>query len=1053
MFISDFAIRQPIVTIVATLALVIFGTIALLNLQTDEFPEITPPVISILVPYPGAAPGEVEREIVDPIEDAIASISGVDEINSTSLDGFAQFIVEFDFGKDIPEASQEVRDAISSIRGDLPTEMEEPIISRFDPDLMPIVSLALASDDLSTKELTALADPGISGTLSGITGVANVEVVGGIDQEINVFLEPEALHAAGVGVAEVVLALQSQNLAAPVGRVDSESEEKSLRLLGRVADVEGFERLVVTERNGELIRLGDLARVREGAEEERSYAEFNGREAVGIDIIKSTGYSTTTVANAVLEEIEIIRETLPPGTTLEVVRNAGERVERSVRNVQRTLAEGLILTVIVVYIFLNSWRSTVITGLALPVSMLAAFIPIYLLGFTLNTMSLMGLSLAIGVIIDDAIVVRENIVRHLQMGKDHMTAAREGTAEIGLAVLATTFALVVVFVPIGLMPGIAGQFFISFALTIAAAVLVSLFVAFSLDPMLSAYWEEPHKPPEEQSWLTRLVTRFDDWFDHQADRYRHVIAWALDHRWTMVFLAAGSFIGALVLQALFGGTAFTPESDRSEINLSIETPPGSNLSYTRRKAAAAAMIARSFPEVAYTYTTIGGPTGAVDEGEVYVRLVPKADRKISQSELSRRIRRAVETIGGATIAATQAGFGGAIKPLQIQLRGPDAQTLTELAEAAAERVRTVPGTADVSLSTRGQKPELIIDIDRSLAGSFGITVADVAQAVRPAFAGIDAGDWVDPTGETRDVTVRLPPSLRRNADDLRHLPIPLIPTGIGMPAGAGETNSGPGSGPRGQRHGLPVIPLGQIAEIREGLGPAQIQHVDRQRVVSVEANVVGRDLGSVTTDATRAVEEIPFPPGYEVVPAGEVAEQAEVFSAMGTALASAVLLMYLILVLQFRSFVDPIAILISLPLSLIGVVIALIITGNTLNMMSLIGIILLMGIVAKNAILLIDFAKTSIAEEGLPLREALIEAGRVRLRPIMMTSVSLVAAMIPVALGRGEGADFRAPLGIAVIGGVVASTILTLLVIPTFYEILSEWRERALAFFTKRNEG
>src|SRR5690625_2708911 len=597
MFISDFAIRQPIVTIVATLALVIFGTIALLNLQTDEFPEITPPVISILVPYPGAAPGEVEREIVDPIEDAIASISGVDEINSTSLDGFAQFIVEFDFGKDIPEASQEVRDAISSIRGDLPTEMEEPIISRFDPDLMPSVSLALASDDLSTKELTALADPGISGTLSGITGVANVDVAGGIDPEINVFLEPEALHAAGVGVAEVVLALQSQNLAAPVGRVDSESEEKSLRLLGRLADVEGFERLVVTERNGELIRLGDLARVHEGAEEERSYAEFNCREAVGIDIKKSDGYSTRTDANDGLECIEDnenIRETLPAGTTHEVVRNAGERVERSVRNVQRTLAEGLILTVIVVYIFLNSWRSTVITGLALPVSMLAAFIPIYLLGFTLNTMSLMGLSLAIGVIIDDAIVVRENIVRHLQMGKDHMTAAREGTAEIGLAVLATTFALVVVFVPIGLMPGIAGQFFISFALTIAAAVLVSLFVAFSLDPMLSAYWEEPHKPPEEQSWLTRLVTRFDDWFDHQADRYRHVIAWALDHRWTMVFLAAGSFIGALVLQALFGGTAFTPESDRSEINLSIETPPGSNLSYTRRKAAAAAMIARSF---------------------------------------------------------------------------------------------------------------------------------------------------------------------------------------------------------------------------------------------------------------------------------------------------------------------------------------------------------------------------------------------------------------------------------------------------------------------------
>ncbi|HEX6041308.1 efflux RND transporter permease subunit [Longimicrobium sp.] len=1054
MFISNFSIRQPIVTIVVMLSLVVFGLVSLMRLQTDEFPEINPPIVSVAVPYPGASPEGVEREVVDPMEDAIASISGVDEITSTSTDGYAQIIVEFTFDKDVQVASQEVRDAISTIRGQLPLEMEDPVISRFDPNLQPIVSLTLASSRLTVAQLTQLADPGISGQLSGINGVATVEVVGGLQREMTVLLRPDALQAAGVSITEVVQALQAQNLAAPVGRVTGRSEERSIRLVGRLEDAAAFQALVVAQRGGTAIRLGDVATISVGHEEQRSLAQYNGAEAVGIDVVKSTGFSTTTVAEGVLKEVERIRKTLPAGTTLEVVRNSGVRVEQSVANVEHTLVEGLVLTILVVFLFLNSWRSTVITGLALPVSMLAAFVPIYLFGFTLNSMSLMGLSLAIGLIIDDAIVVRENIVRHVEMGKDHMRASEEGTDEIGLAVTATTFAIVVVFVPIGMMPGLAGQFFKPFALTIAAAVLVSLFVSFSLDPMLSAYWAEPHVPPEKRAFITRWVARFNEWFDRQADRYKGVIAWALDHRWLMVALAGGTFVGALALQVMFGGSGFAPPQDRSEITLALETPPGSSLEYTARKAEAAARLARAHPEVAYTYTTIGGASGAVDEGSVYVKLVPKAERDVGQMEFGQRLRREVGRIGGATFSTESGGFGGGGKPVQVQLRGPDAATLTRLADQVAERVEQVPGTADVSLSTRGQKPELVVTIDRALAGSLGLTVGQISQAMRPAFAGVDAGDWIDETGETRDVTVRLSPEVRTSAADLRTLPLLLSP-GTGA-AGSGAAGGGFGAAAAGGAAGgatggggPSIIPLSQVAEVTEGLGPAQIAHVDRERVVTVEANLAGADLGTVTAAVNRAVAGIAFPAGYEVVQGGEAQDQAEVFGSMFAALGSAIMLMYLVLVLQFRSFLDPVAILLSLPLSLIGVVLALLLTGDTLNMMSLIGVILLMGIVAKNAILLIDFAKWN-HEQGVPLRESLIEAGRVRLRPILMTTFALVAAMIPVAIGAGEGADFRAPLGRAVIGGVIASTVLTLLVIPTFYEILYEWRERLMAFFRKR---
>jgi HAE1 family hydrophobic/amphiphilic exporter-1 len=1077
MIISDFAIRRPIITIVAMLALALGGVIALVKLQTDEFPDVAPPFVSVAIPYPGSSPETVEKELLDPVEEAIAGISGVEKVMGRAEDGFAVIMVEFVFEKPLNEATQDIRDAISGIRNDLPPEMEEPIIRKFNDTDLPIVSVALSSDRLSPAELTRLADPGITRELRSITGVAEVTVTGKVERELTVELRPAALQANGVSVSQVVQALQAQNLAAPVGRVTGAYDERSIRLKGRLDGPADFERLVVAERGGTLIRLGQVATVRDGTEEQRTLALFNGRPAVGIDVKKSRGYSTTDVAEKVIARVAQLERTLPAGVEISLVRDAGVRVRGAVRNVQMTLLEGAALTVLVVFLFLNSWRSTVITGLALPVSVLASFIVVWALGFKLETMSLLGLSLAIGILIDDAIVVRENIVRHVEMGKDHYTASMEGTDEIGLAVAATTFSILAVFVPIAFMGGVGGQWFKPFALTLACSVLVSLFVSFSLDPMLSAYWADPHVPEAERPWVTRQLDRFNAWFNRMAERYKGLIAWALDHRTAMVVVAIGTFLASFTLpmkgMASFGaallglsvvvwaltgrrpalvrlagvglgaaaallgaraapefmkvGVGFVPLDDRSEIRIAIETPPGSNLAYTRAKADEAERLIRARPDVRYTYATLGDATSqAVDVGSIYVKLQPKHERAKGAEQIAAEVRDELEHLAGVKLAVFSSDWGGGRKQLQLQVKGPDLATINQAAEQIRQVVSQTPGAVDVALSSKGQRPELTIEMDRALAGSLGLTVGQVAQALRPAFAGIDAGDWVDPSGETRDVTVRLDPESRRRAEDLRQLPL-LIP---------GSTAAAPRT-----------VPLGQVVRVRSDVGPAVINHLDRDLVVNVEWNAQGRSTGDVMSDVEARLGRAQLPPGVAVGVGGDAEQQSEVFSNIFLALGVAVMLMYLILVMQFGSFIDPLAILSSLPLSLVGVMLALSLTNLTVNIMSLIGVILLMGIVAKNAILLIDFAKWEHERHGVPLREAIIEAGAIRLRPILMTTFALIAGMIPVALGRGEGAQFRQPLGVAVIGGVITSTFLTLLVIPTVYEILHEWRGHLLAFF------
>ncbi|HUG24824.1 efflux RND transporter permease subunit, partial [Piscinibacter sp.] len=776
-------------------------------------------------------------------------------------------------------------------------------------------------------------------------------------------------------------------------------------------------------RGDEVIRLGQLAVVRDGFAELTGLSERNGRPNVSMSITRSRDASTVSVADEVRELVADIGKTLPDGTKLEITRDGGEDAENSLNNVIHALVFGAGLTIFVVYLFLNSWRSTLITALSLPTSVVAAFIAVWLCGFTLNFMSLLGLSLAIGVLIDDAIVVRENIVRHMEQGADRRTAALNGTAEIGLAVAATTFSIVAVFVPVAFMPGVSGEWFRPFGLTVVASVLVSLFISFTLDPMLSAYWGDPpghHLAPK--TGLSRLLGRFNTWFDHQADRYGQVIAWALHHRRWMAAFAVASLVAALVLQGTFGGSSFLPASDAGVLAIEVRTPPSSSLEYSRLKLESAAALARTIPETEATNTNVN-PGG----GRIYVDIGKSTERKRSAIEIAADLRTQVARLVGAEYTVIDDLNNGAQKPVQIRFSGTDSRRLLEITSEFMDKLRRVPGAVDVGLSEQDPQDELKIELDRGLANAMGISVNDAAQALRVAFAGVEVGDWVDPTGEARDVAVRLHPDDRVNASNIERLPI-AVGGGNGM-----------------------MVPLDQIATVTLGKGPSQIQHAEGKRMIAVSANVQGRSPGEVTADALKIARAMSYPPGYGLELAGASRDQQEVFAEMSIALAMGVALMYLILVMQFGSFTAPLAVMLSLPLSLIGVVVALLLTGGTLNLMSFIGVIMLMGLVAKNAILLLDAARVREAQ-GMPREEALMTAGRKRLRPILMTTFALVAGMLPVAIGVGEGGEFYRPMAVAIIGGIITSTFLTLLVIPSFYDSIEIARDRAVAKLHGRAE-
>jgi HAE1 family hydrophobic/amphiphilic exporter-1 len=1031
MFLSDVSIRRPVFATMMMVTLVVLGIIGYQRLAVDEYPDITYPVVVAQTSYPGASPGVMEREVSRPIEEALNTVQGIQEITSTSSEGSSLVRVQLRLGVDVMAAQQEVQSKVARIRRQLPEDIEDPVIIRFDPNERPIMSIAVQSADRPMRELTDLADEVISTRLEAIPGVGGVNLVGGTDRQIRVQLDPAAMRSYGVAPPQVVQALQRENQEVPAGRVRRGDQERLVRITGRVEDPRAFRDITVAVRNGVPVRLGDVGTVVDGTAEARSASFLNDGRALSVEILKVSGTNTVDVANRVRAEIAALSRQLPGDVKMTVVTDDSRRIKESLASVQHELILGAVLCIAIIYLFLNSWRSTIITGLALPISIISAYFGMWMFGFTMNTMTLLALSLAIGLLIDDAIVVRENIVRHVEMGKDHFTAAREGTSEIGLAVFSTTLAVVAVFIPVAFMGGQIGLIFFQFGVVVAFAVMVSLFVSFTLDPMLSSVWPDPeveHANTKRGNFIQRGARAFNDWFERVADRYPRGLAWALRHRLAVVGVAAGTIVGSMLIIPTLGFT-WVPDFDGGEFNVNFRVAPGSRLEYTVDKGHQIAALLRKQPEVEFTYMSIGGGfRGSPNNGRVFVKLKDKGDRERSQQEIQDGLRGALRGLPGvrANITGTPTIFGGFRQPIQVNVQGPEQERLKLAAEQVMEVLGNVPGVAEPTSSEEGEIPQLDVDVDREQAWAAGVGIGSIASTLQPLFTGQRATQWEDEQGYTHDVVVVYPDSVRTSAADVASIVVPSSNVDeTGRPA---------------------MIPLSQVATVRPGVGPQQIERSSLERQISLSAGVVpGYATGDVAAAARQAIDAAGLPSGYRAVFRGDAQSLEETKGFVLGALGLAVVFIYLILASLFGSFLQPLSIMLSLPLSFIGVALALLLTGGNLNVFTMIGIIMLMGLVTKNGILLVDFANQQ-REEGMGRTEALLSAARIRLRPIIMTTVAMIFGMVPLALALGEGAEQRAPMGRAVIGGLITSTLLTLFVVPVVYTILDDFA----SYFRKR---
>ncbi len=1013
MFLSDVSIRQPVLATMLAVSLVTLGIYSYNQLAVDQFPDVEIPVLTVQTQYPGASPETVEREVSKRIEETLNTISGVRHIESVTTEGFSSVAVEFHLGIKIANAQQDAQAKINAIRADFPKDIKEPVIQRIDFNAAPIVSVAVESASADIKVLSSVAEKIIKKRIETVSGVGQVTLVGLARREIQIFLDRDKVKSYGLTYAQVAGALQRENLDMPAGKLEQGQQEPLVRVAGKLRSLDSFARVVVAFRNGSPIYLPMVAHVVDGVEERRSASLIDGRPGLSLDIVKQSGSNTVQVADAVDKAVNEINSELPPHIRLRKVVDRSTFIRESVDDVQVTLVLGGILTVFIVFLFLNSWRSTVITGLALPVSVISTFIIMKALGFTLNILTLMGLSLAIGLLIDDAIVVRENIVRHMQAGADHFTAAREATSEIGLAVMATTFTIIAVFVPVAFMGGIIGRFFFQFGITVGFAVLISLYVSFTIDPMLSSRWYDPAADPRvPRSWFGRALGKLNE----QVDKLQNVLAgalgWSLAHRWAVVLLATSAVVSSFWI---FGklGSEFMPGADPGQFQVSYKAAPGISLNRSVDIARQIETEIRRNPAVAYTYATIGGTAGkAINEGNIFIRLNPRKTRE-HYKVVSAEVRQAIARFRAIRMSIEEADNAGSdVKPIQISVRGPDLRQLVSVSESLMAAAKQVPGAADVDTSEEPPQAEVRVAVDRDAAGDLGLDLGTVASTMRGLVAGEVVSQFEDPDGDSYDVRLRVQRGHRTRAADLM---------GLDLPAQGGRA----------------LVPASQVANLDSGTAPSKIRRRDLLREVRLSASTVNRSLGEVVNGIKDRAAGITVPAGFRIDYTGDTEIMMESFGYAMQSLLLAIVLIYAVLASQFRSFLQPFALMLSLPLSLLGVAGMLYLARDTLNMMSMIGIILLMGLVTKNAILVVDFANGQ-RRKGLPRQEALISAARIRLRPILMTTLAMIFGMLPLAFEIGAGSEFRAPMARAVIGGLITSTLLTLIVVPVVYTYLDD---------------
>jgi len=1025
MLISRVAIRRPILTAMAVLAVIVFGLVSFRELGVDLLPKVEFPVVTVVTALPGADPETVENRVTDVIEEAVNTLSGIKSLRSTSADSVSQVVIEFELEKKVDVAFQEVQARVSGIKNLLPTDVKEPVIDKLDLDAIPILTVLVAADK-PPRELSHLADKVVKERLQRIRDVGSVKLIGNRDRKIWLWLDPTKLKAHGLTVRDLRQALEREHVEKPGGRVETGPIELAAKTKAEFQSAEELNQLILVTREGGAVRLADVGFAEDGLEEQRTYAQKDASPTIALEVRRQSGTNTVAVARAVKAEVARLNEELKPqGVSLAIAADTSVWIEKSVNEVLRHLIEGGAAAILIVLFFLLNLRSTFISGLVLPTSVIATFMMMAAMGFTINVVTLMALSLAIGLLIDDAIVVQENIMRHVQSGKPSAVAAEFATGEIGLAVLACTLSVVSVFVPTAFTRGMAGRFFFPFGITIAFAVLLSMLISFTLDPMLSS------RLLRKREGLNPFFQLLENAFKAVERVYGKLLEFCLAHRWTVVFAAAAAFAVSIFFAQRALHTEFEPVEDQSEFNITVRAPLGASLGVTRGilEQVRARVAGEMKDELDYTFYKIGATElQKVNEGEMYVKLKEPEVRRRDQQALMEVARKALAHIPGAQISVQLVNHmgGGGFRTEQVQfaLRGPDFAVLNKMASYYAKRMKERSYYVDLDTTFEAGKPELDVLIQRERAADLGVAPADVAETVRAAIGGLDIGKF-KAGGDRYDIAVRFLESFRNQPGVLDDLWVPTS-------------------------HGVPVE-LRNVAQVVHTAIPVEIQRYNRQREVTVLANL---EQGKVLGDAVKEIDawsrDLKVPPGYTTGWSGMIELMQETFRNLGFTMLLSVIVIYMVLAAQFESVIHPFTIMLTLPLAFIGALVALLAFQMTLTMFTMIAFIFLLGLVTKNAILLIDYTNTLRARDGLPRDQALKRAGPVRLRPILMTTMAMIAGMLPVALGTSA---MRKPMAIAVIGGLISSTFLTLLLVPSVYSLLdpvSEWMRRR---FLERKRG
>ena len=1022
MWLTRISVKYPVFTIMMMFCLMVLGLSSWQRMGVEEFLDVDFPFVVIYTNYPGASPETVESEITKKMEDQINTISGLKQVISQSSEGLSTIIAEFNLEVPSTLAAQDVRDKIAPVTAEFRDDIQDPIVERYDPTASAVMSVVFESKNMSLRELSSYLDQRIVPQFRTVAGVGTVNLLGDSQRQIRIEADPRKLQSFSLGIDQVINTLKGENIEVPGGTLKQPNSELVVEIKSRVIHPQAFGDLIVATKNGSPIYLKQVAKIEDSQAELESSAFLNGKTAVALDILRSSDSNVIDVVDATYKTLEKVKQQLPEGTTLKVVVDTSKGIRASIKDVARTIVEGGVLAVLIVLLFLGSFRSTAITGLTLPIALLGTLTFIWMFGFTINMMTLLALSLSIGLLIDDAIVVRENIVRHADMGKDHVTAALDGTKEIGLAVLATTLTIVAVFLPVAFMGGIIGRFFYQFGVTVSTAVLISMFVSFTLDPMLSAHWAEKKDPNKKPGRVKRFFTSISNQLDRLTIVYEKLLKLALRFRVITLTIAIVSLIGALGLSKLIG-TEFVPVPDKGEIRVKFETPVDASIEYSQAKLKQVDQIIRQHPHVRATYGVINGVT---DRGKnhvsIRVTVTPRQERTQTLSELNNEFRERLKSVAGITVtsvASADETVSGGQKPVMISIKGPDLDELQKISDRFMAEISKVDGIVDLESSLKEPKPTLEVHVNRLLANDVGLSVNQVANVIRPLLAGDDVTTWKDGKGENYDVNLRLSESNRSLPSDIQNLYL---------------------SSQKMDVNNQPIlIPLATIATFEESLGASQINRRDLAREVLVEANTSGRPAGDIGKDISVLQDQFEMPSGYSFDTQGSNADMAESAGYAMTAITLSIVFIYIVLGSQFNSFIHPAAIMASLPLSLIGVFLALFLFNSTMNLFSIIGIIMLMGLVTKNAILLIDFIKKAM-DRGEERYDAIIAAGKTRLRPILMTTSAMVMGMVPLALGLGEGGEQSAPMAHAVIGGVITSTLLTLVVVPVIFTYLDDFK-------------